>query len=97
MLKDTLSSAEKQDSHDKAWEFGDLCIRYLTPLLQKLDRQLDSRLVNTFLDLVILIVIHRDRHQGLVLSELGGELMGEKHAPAGAKRIAARAVPYERQ
>jgi hypothetical protein len=48
---------------------------------------MDIRLVNTFLDLFRLIVIHCDRHQGLILSELGGELLGEAHAPAGSKRI----------
>ncbi len=87
MLKDTLSRAEKQVSQEKAWELQDLCIRFLTPMLRKLDQQLDARLVKTFVDLVRLIVIHRDRHQGLILSELGGELLGEAHAPAGAKRI----------
>jgi hypothetical protein len=87
MLKDTLSAAEKQESQAKSDEVGELCIRFLMPILQVLNERLDTRLVNTFLELVMLIVIHRDRHQGLVLSELGGELLGEKHAPAGAKRI----------
>lgn len=87
MLKDTLSRAEKQASQAKSWELQELCIQFLTPLMRKLDHRLDSRLLTTFVDLVYLIVIHRDRHQGLILSELGGELLGEVHAPAGAKRI----------
>jgi hypothetical protein len=87
MLKDTLSQAEKQEGQEKSGELLDLCIRFLTPLLAKLNQQLDIRLVNTFVDLVQVIVLHRERHQGLILSELGGELLGEAHAPAGAKRI----------
>lgn len=87
MLKDTLSLAEKQEAREKSWEILELCVRFLTPLLTKLNDQMDIRLVNTLVDLVQLIVIHRDRHQGLILSELGGELLGEAHAPAGSKRI----------
>lgn len=87
MLKHTLSPAEKQETAEKSRELQGLCIRFLLPLLEKLDRQLDIRMVNTFIDMMMLIVIHRDRHQGLVISELGGELLGERHAPAGAKRI----------
>lgn len=87
MLKNTLSAAEKQEAVEKSWELLDLCVRFLTPLLTRLNQQLDIRLVNTLVDLVQLIVIHRDRHQGLILSELGGELLGQAHAPAGSKRI----------
>lgn len=87
MLKNTLRQAEKQEAQEYSWELLKLCIRFLMPLLEKLHQQLDIRLVNTFVDLVQLIVIHRDRHQGLILSELGGELLGEAHAPAGSKRI----------
>jgi hypothetical protein len=87
MLKNTLSQEEKQEAQTKSREIGKICVGFVRPVLEKLDKRLDSRLVQTFLDLVVLIVMHRDRHQGLVLSELGGELLGEKHAPAGAKRI----------
>lgn len=87
MLKDTLTSAERQASIEKSKELKERCVEFLTPLLKKLDQQVDHRLLNTLLDLVLLIVIHRHRNQGLVLSELGGELLGERHAPAGAKRI----------
>jgi hypothetical protein len=87
MLKDTLSQAEKQESQEKSWELLQVCIQFLTPLLVKLNQQMDIRLVNTLLDLFRVIVIHRERHQGLILSELGGELLGEAHAPAGSKRI----------
>ena len=87
MLKDTLSRHEKQENEAKSWEIKELCLQFLTPLLAKLDKGMDARLVNTLFDLVLVIIMHRERHQGLVLSELGGELLGEKHAPAGSKRI----------
>jgi hypothetical protein len=48
---------------------------------------MDRRLVHTFLDLLPVIVMHRHRNQGLLLSELGGFLLGAEHAPAGTKRI----------
>lgn len=60
---------------------------YLQPLLERLDAQLDKRLVDTLLQLVMVIVTFRNRINGLLLSELGGYLAGAKHAPAGTKRI----------
>jgi hypothetical protein len=36
----------------------------------------------------MVIIIQRHRNQGLLLSELGGQLMGMDRAPAGTKRIA---------
>ncbi len=35
----------------------------------------------------MVIVMHRHRNQGLLLSELGGQLLGGERAPAGTKRI----------
>jgi hypothetical protein len=87
MLKHKANGFEKQENLEKSSELLGLCAQFLTPLLQQLDQQLDSRMMNTFLGLILAIVIHRDRHQGLVVSELGGELLGEAQAPAGAKRI----------
>jgi hypothetical protein len=87
MLKDTTRESEKQESGEKSREVMDLCVRFLEPLMKRLNQGMDRRLVNTLRDLVMLIVIHRHRNQGLVMSELGGELVGEKHAPAGYKRI----------
>jgi hypothetical protein len=54
---------------------------------QRLDDQMDSRLVRTFFDLMVIILMFRERRMGLLLSELGGYLCGFKHAPAGTKRI----------
>ncbi len=59
----------------------------LGPLLKKLDEKVDKRLVETFLQLVLVILTFRDRVNGLLLSELGGYLLGAKQAPAGTKRI----------
>jgi hypothetical protein len=61
---------------------------FTKPILQQLGQRLDRRLVQTLFDLLMVIVMHRDRHQGLLLSELGGQLMGENRGPAGTKRIA---------
>ncbi len=48
----------------------------------------DRRLVKTLLDLVLVILMHRHRNQGLILSELGDQLLGGERGPAGVKRIA---------
>ncbi len=44
-------------------------------------------MVQTSLDLVQVILTHRHRAMGLLLSELGGYLLGPDQAPAGTKRI----------
>jgi hypothetical protein len=48
---------------------------------------LDIRLVQTALDLVQVILTHRHRPLGLLLTELGFYLLSPAQAPAGAKRI----------
>jgi hypothetical protein len=60
---------------------------YLRPLTQSLDNQIDSRLVSTFYNLFVTILMFRNRAMGLLLSELGGYICGFAHAPAGTKRI----------
>jgi len=62
-------------------------VHFLRPLAQRLAAQLDIRLVQTALDLVQLILTHRHRARGLLLTELGGYLLSPAQAPAGAKRI----------
>ena len=59
----------------------------LQPLLTPLDAQIDRRLVRTFLATIEAVLRLRNRAHGLLLSELGGELLGPAHAPAGTKRI----------
>jgi DDE family transposase len=59
----------------------------LQPLLTQLDAQLDRRLVRTCLATIEAVLRFRHRAHGLLLSELGGELLGPAHAPAGTKRL----------
>ena len=60
---------------------------YLAPFVEKLDSQLDKRLVRTFCDVFTPILSFRERHMGLMLSELGGYLTGFDGAPASTQRI----------
>jgi hypothetical protein len=87
MLKDTQNVGKKQESQQKSEELAQHCAKFLLPFLRRLNEHVDRRIVKTLLDLVLIIVIHRHRNQALILSELGGELLGEAHAPAGTKRI----------
>ena len=88
MNQDTAVVASAQASRAASRFLARQCYEFLYPLLRELDRQLDRRLVQTMLDLILVIVMHRHRNHGLVLSELGGHLLGAAHAPAGVKRIA---------
>jgi hypothetical protein len=76
-----------QASVHQAEVFSQLCYAFVRPVLGRLCQTLDRRLVQTLLDLLQVIVLHRHRQQGLVLSELGGHLCGPAQAPAGTKRI----------
>jgi hypothetical protein len=64
------------------------CWEYLRPMLEEMHRKVDRRLVKTLLDLVLVILMHRNRNNGLLLSELGDHLLGGARGPAGVKRIA---------
>ena len=61
--------------------------RYTFTIRKELDNQIDSRLVRTFFDLFMTILMFRNRSMGLLLSELGGYICGFDKAPAGTKRI----------
>jgi len=61
--------------------------KFIEPLLRKMNQRIDRRLVGTFLGLVMAILRHRHRNQGLLLSELGGHLLGPERCRAGTKRI----------
>jgi Transposase DDE domain len=87
MQKDTINPSKGQGSQYQSEVLAELCYRFVCPLLQALHVQMDRRLVHTFLDLLPVIVMHRHRNHGLLLSELGGHLLGAEHAPAGTKRI----------
>lgn len=84
MNKGTSKAEKKQASR----EMETRCWRFLQPLLQELHKRLDRRLVKTVLDLVLVIVMHRHRNNGLLMSELGEHLLGSDRGPAGVKRIA---------
>jgi hypothetical protein len=60
---------------------------FLEALLRELNRRIDRRLVGTFMGLVMAILRHRHRNHGLLLSELGGYLLGPQRCRAGTKRI----------
>ena len=62
-------------------------LEFLKPLLDKLERQIDLRLVRTMANAVTALVCHRNRPFALLLSELGAYLAEPKHAPTGTKRL----------
>lgn len=84
MFKGTSKAEKMQDSR----VLENACWKFAQPLLGEMHKRLDRRLVKTFLDLVLVILIHRHRNNGLLLSELGDHLLGGERGPAGVKRIA---------
>ena len=84
MLKDNEKRQEKQVNSEKMEK---LLLAFLSPLLHTLNQQIDRRLVSTFVGLVMAIFCHRHRHNGLLLSELGGHLLGAEDCRAGTKRL----------
>ena len=84
MYKDKRKEAEKQE---QSRQVENQLVNRLWPVLVKLNEALDRRLVKTFLGLVMAIILHRHRNNGLLLSELGGYRLGAEHARAGTKRI----------
>lgn len=78
-----LNKQEKALSHAMSQRLKD----FLGELLGWLDEQLDKRLGRTFMGLIQVILIFRDRPNGLLLSELGSYLLNPDQAPAGTKRI----------
>src|SRR5574342_1088014 len=78
----------KREKAQEGRELENRCWEYLKPVLEELHKKVDRRLVKTFLDLVLVILLHRNRNSGLLLSELGDHLLGGERGPAGVKRIA---------
>lgn len=72
----------------EAQVLSERCWLFLRELLGELNGVVDRRLVKTLLDLVMVILMQRHRNNGLLLSELGDQLLGGEHGPAGVKRIA---------
>jgi hypothetical protein len=84
MYKDKRREAERQEQSSRIEK---QLVKLLWPVLVSLKGKLDRRLVNTFLGLVMAIIMHRHRNNGLLLSELGSYLLGAEHCRAGTKRI----------
>src|SRR5512139_869552 len=78
----------KREKAQEGRELENRCWEYIKPFLEELHRKVDRRLVKTLLDLVLVILMHRSRNNGLLLSELGDHLLGGARGPAGVKRIA---------
>jgi hypothetical protein len=87
MCEDTRREHKAQVKRLYAGYLGERCGGYLKPVLTRLNKQMDRRLVKTFYGLVMVLLMHRHRNQGMVLSELGGYLLSPERAPAGTKRI----------
>jgi hypothetical protein len=87
MNKDTQAHKKTQVRLGYSAYLEERCYQALSGFLAYLDFQLDRRLVQTFFALVLVIVLHRHRNQGLLLSELGGFFLSGEQAPAGTKRI----------
>jgi hypothetical protein len=78
---------DRQASVEVAEDLGTRLEDFVLPLLIELDREVDKRLVRTFLATLQAIVRFRNRAQGLLLSELGAYILSPDHAPAGTKRL----------
>ncbi len=78
----------KREKKQESRELENQCWEYKKPFLEELHQRVDRRLVKTLLDLVMVILMHRHRSHGLILSELGDHLLGGRRGPAGVKRIA---------
>lgn len=87
MSEHTSNLRKEQEERQQAEVVVGLCYRFVQPLLHSLYLKLDRRLVQTLLNLLIVMIMHRHRNHGLLLSELGGQLLDGQHAPAGTKRI----------
>ena len=87
MAHDHTRSSSTQAQPVLAHALRSHVIQFLRPVAERLASQLDIRLVQTALDLVQVILTHRHRALGLLLTELGGYLLSPAQAAAGTKRI----------
>jgi hypothetical protein len=76
-----------EEKQERSKELEQRLVKMLWPVLRKMQQRVDRRLVKTFLGLVLAILMHRHRNHGLLLSELGGYLLGSEQCQAGTKRI----------
>ena len=86
-----FKTLQDKESHSKsgkdAIKLLEKLDEYSAELRVHLDELLDVRLVRTFFNVLAIILLFRNRRMGLLLTELGGYLCGQAHAPAGTKRI----------
>ena len=87
MIHDRIGAKGAQANPVLADSLRTQLVRFLRPVGERLAAQLDIRLVQTAIDLVQVILTHRHGRISLLLSELGGYLLGPNQAPAGTKRI----------
>jgi Transposase DDE domain len=87
MAHDHIIASRAQAQSELARTLRSHLLQFLRPVAERLAAKLDIRLVQTALDLVQVILTHRHRALGLLLTELGGYLLSPAQAPAGAKRI----------
>lgn len=87
-MDDTTLVPEQLAGGPLAAVMAERCVAFVRPLLTELDEQLDCRLVRTLAHSIVALVQHRQRALALLLSELGAQLAGPEHAPAGTKRLA---------
>ena len=87
MIHDHIGASSAQANPVLADSLRTQLVRFLRPVGERLATQIDIRLVQTAIDLVQVIITHRHSLIGLLLSELGGYLLGPAQAPAGTKRI----------
>jgi Transposase DDE domain len=87
MFHDAIAGQPVQDDRPLAAHLRARLTQFVRPVMTRLAQQIDIRLVQTARDLVQVILTHRHRAMGLLLSELGSYLLGPAQAPAGTKRI----------
>ena len=87
MFHDAIQKQPVQGDRPLAAHLHARLTQFVRPVMSQLAHQIDIRLVQTARDLVQVILTHRHRTVGLLLSELGGYLLGPAQAPAGTKRI----------
>jgi hypothetical protein len=85
--KYVISRTKRQEVQAKSEEVTSLLEAYLEPLVEKLDAYLDKRLVQTFLQGIRTIIQARNQAPGLVISEVGAQLLSGREATAGEKRL----------
>ena len=69
-----------QGAGHQAEVLSELCYVFVRPILGQLHQKLDRRLVQTLLDVLQVLVMHRHRQHGLVLT-VGGVFIGAGASP----------------